>query len=271
MPYCVGFPGLIARSEAVHTPHVRPHLIFLLPLVLLSAAEAAPEGVRQIEIVHTGCHHGHEIPEGVDGEWVGLYLRAGTFEMASHAVRVVACHDPILDAPGRETGRAVVVDTEETPLFLVRGLGQAAAKPGAALTAWPERRRGLRPPGNGGSRYLRPGQRLRLTLGHEEYELTAQGRYDPTRPASDRLVLDYRLRLTGSDGRSQDLQAPARFAEDGVPLLVWAGDLDRDGKLDLYMDMTNHYNVSDYVLLLSSRATKGQLVKRVASRRYVGC
>lgn len=243
----------------------------LFGLVLFFAVSATPADIQQIDIIHTGCHHGHEVPAGVNGDWVGLYLRVDTFELESHAVRVESCRDPILDPRGKETGRAVVVETDGAPLFLVRGLAQAKAKLGAVLTAWPQRRRGLRPPGNGGSRYLRPGERLRLTLGREKYELTAGGKYDPTRPASDRLVLDYRLRLTGPDGRSQDLQAPARFAEDGVPQLAWAGDLDRDGKLDLYMDMTNHYNVSDYVLLLSSRAITGQLVKRVASRRYVGC
>jgi hypothetical protein len=96
-------------------------------------------------------------------------------------------------------------------------------------------------------------------LGRTGYQLVAN------------LILDYRLTLVGPGKQSQDLPVPVRFAEDGVPALVWAGDLDGDGRLDLYMDLTDHYNVTNYVLFLSSRAVTGELVKQVASRRYVGC
>lgn len=53
--------------------------------------------------------------------------------------------------------------------------------------------------------------------------------------------------------------------------LIWAGDLDQDGKLDLLLDLTQHYNVEDIVLFLSSKAEKGNLVKFVADFYNVGC
>lgn len=53
--------------------------------------------------------------------------------------------------------------------------------------------------------------------------------------------------------------------------IYWAGDLDGDGKLDLYLDLANHYNVGQYRLFLSSPAEKGKLVKEVANFRFVGC
>jgi len=180
---------------------------------------------------------------------------------------VEPCHDSVVDGPAERSGLAVVIDSGEIPLFLVRGIENVGLGPASILTAESERYSSF----DGGSNYLRPGESLTLKLGRGEYRLTAHGKYDSTRPDSDRLVLGYRLALIGPDGQSQDLGAPARFAEDGVPVLLWAGDLDRDGKIDLYMDLTDHYNVRDYVLLLSSHASGGLLVKRVASRRYVGC
>jgi hypothetical protein len=53
--------------------------------------------------------------------------------------------------------------------------------------------------------------------------------------------------------------------------LIWAGDLDRDGKLDLYVSVTQHYNVSQRKLFLSSTAGDKQLVREVAEFITSGC
>jgi hypothetical protein len=53
--------------------------------------------------------------------------------------------------------------------------------------------------------------------------------------------------------------------------LLWAGDLDRDGKLDLLVTVSDHYNVAEQVLFLSSAAGAGGLVGEVARLRTTGC
>jgi len=65
-------------------------------------------------------------------------------------------------------------------------------------------------------------------------------------------------------------EAPA-YDQDGPPLLLWAGDLDKDGKLDLLMDITNHYNISETALFLSSLARSGELVGKAGTFRTGGC
>lgn len=54
--------------------------------------------------------------------------------------------------------------------------------------------------------------------------------------------------------------------------LYWVGDLDSDGKLDLFMNFWN-YEKGYYSsgLFLSSEAKKGQLVKRFEFLAYGGC
>ncbi len=42
--------------------------------------------------------------------------------------------------------------------------------------------------------------------------------------------------------------------------LLWAGDRDKDGKIDIEMEMSPKYSCSKKVLYLSSKAKKGQLV-----------
>ncbi|MDH3869752.1 MAG: hypothetical protein OET08_10295, partial [Desulfuromonadales bacterium] len=63
----------------------------------------------------------------------------------------------------------------------------------------------------------------------------------------------------------------ATIASDASPRVLWAGDLDRDGRLDLLLDLTTHYNVSAPTLLLSSMAGKSKLVRPAAIFRTTGC
>ena len=59
---------------------------------------------------------------------------------------------------------------------------------------------------------------------------------------------------------------------DYVGNLYWVGDLDRDGKLDLYMDFWN-YEKGYYSsgLFISSEAKKGSLVKKYKYLGFGGC
>jgi hypothetical protein len=58
---------------------------------------------------------------------------------------------------------------------------------------------------------------------------------------------------------------------DALPGLVWSGDLDGDRRLDLVLDVTDHDNVSEPTLFLSTRAHQGQAVGRAAALRTTGC
>ena len=61
------------------------------------------------------------------------------------------------------------------------------------------------------------------------------------------------------------------FGDQSAVGILWAGDLDRDGQPDLIMSLSDHYNVMETALLLSSKADKGELIKLVATFRATGC
>ena len=71
-----------------------------------------------------------------------------------------------------------------------------------------------------------------------------------------------------SHGISQRLFYFDECCQDNYPKLTWAGDLDRDGKLDFLYDRSGHYLISDLVLCLSSASEIGDLFKEVANFRY---
>lgn len=83
-------------------------------------------------------------------------------------------------------------------------------------------------------------------------------------------VTDYEIRLYQGT-HTQTLAEFPRIDWDGPPQVVWARDMDRDGGPDALLDLRTHYSGHHYVLFLSSGASDGQLVSRVAEFRVGGC
>ena len=76
-----------------------------------------------------------------------------------------------------------------------------------------------------------------------------------------------------TDGSTTMSFGNATGTDDGAPdsvALLWAGDLDRDGRLDFIFEGSGN-NDCTLCVWLSSRATAGQLVGRAACWRTTGC
>ena len=74
---------------------------------------------------------------------------------------------------------------------------------------------------------------------------------------------DTRVLLT-QGAKSQVLYSANGFVDEPHFVVVWAGDLDRDGRLDLIVNLHRKYSWHPYRLLLSSRASASQLVGQAA-------
>ena len=107
----------------------------------------------------------------------------------------------------------------------------------------------------GGNHELDYNGPLTLSIGPRRYELRLQSAREDQ--ADARVVL--------SDGRDmQVLYSADGFIDDPHYYIEWAGDLDRDGRLDLVVNLSRKYSLHPHRLLLSSAAAPGQLVADVA-------
>ena len=229
--------------------------------VFLSAGEVASGGVQ---ILETGDLHGDEVDATAGADWWGVYQADSGFELRNVTVGIERVHDPIVNLDGEATGKRISVDTQDNPLFLVRGLPNAQEGPLKSAASEGE--------------FLYPGQMAWLDL---EPGQTPSGKHalaalGTAEEASYGVSINnYRLMLYenpwGQDAVRQELAQVDGINLDGYPTLIWAGDLDRDGRLDFYMDLTNHYNVRALTLFLSSAAKEGELVGLVAELVLMGC
>ena len=96
---------------------------------------------------------------------------------------------------------------------------------------------------------------LNVSLGSLRYEVRLE--------TKDSSAADTKVVLAHA-GRTQVLYATEGFVDEPHFEIVWAGDLDRDGKLDLIVNLHRKYSVHPYRLLLSTRASRDSLVGEAA-------
>lgn len=211
-------------------------------------------------------HQGEVAADGARRSWLALHPGDDQGHGAAlHRVqvRIEANHDPLLDAPGQQTGTRVSVEDMAMADLLLNG---PRLQPGPITVA--SQRQPLHPA-------ILGGLQMRIDWKDEHFILDTdcQPRSDDPRWGTCRITLtagDRHQVLAHANGSRNDAGDWER-GELAVPKLLFAGDLDRDGKLDLILDLSDHYDLTQVTLLLSSEAASGQMVGEVATLGTVGC
>ena len=226
----------------------------LVAIVLPSARGIARKTASKIQLLETGEFHGVEVEARTGERWLGLFRVANGFALLPSTISVDAVIDPVVDGDGtnKKSGKRVTVDRATKPIFLLKGATMLRLGPVATIFQ--------------GQKSLANGSTINLQLNANRYQLKVVSQ-DPE--PKDYLAQNTKLVLTM--GKMSQTLISLRENDDAGWFLFWAGDIDRDGRLDLYMDLSNHYNVSRKELFLSSLARKGKLVKRLVRFDTVGC
>ncbi len=208
-------------------------------LICVFAAAVIAAAKERIYVLEPGIYDKIVID---DGEvWLGVY------PAGNHAV-VRTCKLRVRQIPNEdaseEKATAVESTTNEPPLFLLKGA--PSVKPGNVMSLYA----------------ANPGDdvpdTLSWTVGKNKYVL----RRVETKEADGRRVQRLKLKL---GAKEMDLgDCPAR---DGI-YPVWAGDLDADGRLDLYVRIEHHnFQVEELLYLSSADSTGKALTARAAALR----
>lgn len=229
-------------------------LCLLLCAVTIGTASASPQLALPGE-----AFHGDEVPAR-DGEtWLALAVSDGKARLQPVKLEVTAVSDPLVDDPDDRSARSVAAPGVEALVFL-RGID--ALKPGeaGAVLAREQTVSTERP--------------LRLGSGAAAPQITVHCAKSAgqTEASSCEVSLD--------DGKTTQVlfrvagersEVDGRVFDDAVATVTFAGDLDHDGRVDLVIDTSDHYNLSRPTLFLSGAAAPGLLVGRVAQQQLTGC
>ncbi len=233
-------------------------LAVLASFLLSAPAWGAPA------VVLPGDYHAEEVADATPGPWLALLLGEGEDRLVETAVAIDPVPDPIFgdDEKGTSGRRVSTPGLDGQALFLLRGIEGLHAGTVTTVVGEP--------------RDLAREAPLRMFLGSaEQNRLEFDCQPDASAGAGLRCALRYsrgeHQQTLGEFSGSRDEQGLLAVGDDANPSLLWAGDLDRDGRLDFLLDLSDHYNVSLPTLFLSTHAGAGELVGRVAQRRTVGC
>lgn len=221
-----------------------------LPDDMIGNVKVDPNGTA-LQVLETGDFHGDEVHLTTRTGWMALIETHNHSVLRSVPIHTVREHDEVVDEDdlNAKSGRRIWIDGPK-PIFLIRGL--EASNPTTL---------GIN---RGGESMI--GERT-LSLGDRKYRLRFE---NPHSPVDGNSVPGPGSSLVLESGGI--LQTLAHFENGGDRISIfWIGDLDGDGKLDLYLDISGHYNVANKVLFLSSRAKSGKLVQAVAVLTTSGC
>ncbi|MGH2608058.1 MAG: hypothetical protein ACRDHF_03125 [Tepidiformaceae bacterium] len=185
--------------------------------------------------------------------WFGLYapLFAG-YQLRRTSIKVET-------VPNVCAGTATKISTSEPfdPLFLIEGV--------------PDLREGPVDTAFAGRKFLYPGEGLSWRLGPSQwYRFQAVGSAVERAERGEVLITDYRLTLRSTaagPSMPQDIVVLRGLTLDNTPLLRWLGDLDRDGRLDVFLQVPGAGYSKEFQLLLSSIAKPPEIVGSLNSDR----
>jgi len=220
--------------------------------LVVALAFSQVQAQHRFTLIETGTYHGQDVRLKQPATWVGVYCKDNSCRAHATRVRSTRVPDPLGDEDPKEpTGTSIEVFTREQPLFLVRGV---SGSPRLLATVFV------------GEWSMGAGDQRSIALSGANYTLGVEGDKLEGNP------LPQGARLIFSNGPvKQELFSIPKDGNDPHITVLWVGDLDGDGKPDLYLDSSWHYNVSHKVLWLSSLAKPGQIVGQAAFFETTGC
>lgn len=232
----------------------------LLLFAMISSSVSSPKATvvcpPEAALLEVGEFHGEDVSAETGEPWLGLHISDNGSTLLNYTITVTKVHDPLLDNGDQMTGKKISVDLPLEPIFLVNS--DWLLQSGPVVTAF-----------KGNDEPLRSASSQNLKLAGSDYEIKIIGE-NAKKCEHSSLPRNAKLVLT-SGNASQVLYTLQDCGNDPTWALIWAGDLDKDGKLDLYVTVNQHYDVIERKLFLSSQTDEGQLVAEVAEFVTSGC
>ena len=228
-------------------------------------------------VVESGEFHGDEVMENIEEkDWFGIFEGSDGYYLAEAKLEVEQVVDEILDRnEGEITGKMVsTMQSDPAMLFFESNDLISPHRIEQALI---------------GKGFIYPEDTVRFEYLGIPYEIFATGNKEQYEEELDYFVAwspddllygsewyavwNYKLYISAMIGgkKCQSLLAVHPYFDDNMTSVLFGGDIDGDGVLDLIIDNSYHYNMFLPTLYLSKPAEAGQIMRPVGAHRSVGC
>jgi len=213
----------------------------------------------KIKLLETGeGFHGDQVNAKSGEMWLGLFKDEEKYFLRNTKLKISRVHDVVVDEDETiKTGKSVFTDYKAKAVFLLKN-AKTLSKGEVETVFFSD--------DIGEKTELKNGSRKEFEFNGERYVLTVENKIQ-----SDEFLGKGSKLTLARNGKEQILNYLKDGCNDCYWNLHWVGDIDQDGKLDFYFDLSWHYNVIDKKLFLSSQADDGKLVKHVANFWTNGC
>ena len=215
-----------------------------------------------IKVLTVGNFHSDEVWKNANKEkWLGLFRNKTGFYVAESKLIINRVHDEIVDDNELDkTGWEIKTFNDDTCLILMSPNPFVKEKAIEHLIL----------PKN----QVYPGDTVTFQFLGLEYKLFATGgKKKAQEDPSAFEVWNYKLYLTTTIKGQQHkslLVAQPNFEEQMITI-IFSGDIDGDGILDLIIDTSRHYDAESPTIYLSKPANSEDVVKPVGGHTTVGC
>ena len=185
--------------------------------------------------------------------WVGLFSNDNDNSVRCYKtkLKMKPIHDPMFDEEGEISAVEIYCEGyANNPMLLVAGI---KIPEGMQIDSYKELKN-----------RLLPGESMQLG----DTTIKALGTMD-----EHGRISDYKLLIAGVKNGTgiEQIFLEQDYFDDSMIRFIWAGDIDRDGFPDLFLDISPKYSFSNPALFLSSKAGDNELLKLVAQTILSGC
>lgn len=220
------------------------------------------DSALQVKILRTETFHNDEVEEDFKNKvWFGLFKKDNSYTLSQTQVFIKSVNDPIVDENEEDrTGWEVTTSIKDTCIILIEKKPYLSNR-----EVWD-----IKVPAN-----LADNEDFEFNYKNIEYTLFALEKKRKEKVDSEWIeVSHYSLYLRAYENgkETKTLLVAKKNIDEKFVEILFAGDIDGDGRLDLIIDTSNHYNVSSPTLYLSKPAAKeGKIIKPVGVFGSVGC
>lgn len=262
--------GIACRNNGTREETSQTLSAKAIPDSTVIAANDSMQTQRDTVLILNTCdYHADEvISSAARLTWIGLFRNATGYYLDTTRLNKETVYDPVLDEEedGNHTGIRISTPHKDTAVLLISGINYLrTGKVMHVPSLSPEQQPFF---------VIQPGDSFRFDFAGRTYTLRVQAKKTPVAGQPDAYqVSDYRLYLSGIKAGKmiqQLLTAQSGF-DDAEIGIMFCGDMDGDQVPDFIINTSNHYNVFQPTLYLSSGAGTDKLLLRVAKHTSVGC